>query len=105
MTMMPPGAKADGLNGGLVFRGSTQYANPEAAGLVNPAQEQLTTSLQQTQQGLEQNAATQAAQMAAGAKQAVQRMLLARNPDALMGLRKIAANPEAILGNTGLTLG
>lgn len=101
MTMMPPGTKVDGLNGGLAFRGATQYANPEAAGLVNPAQEQLKTSMVQTQQGLERNAATQAAQMAAGAKQAIQQMILAKNPNALPGLKDIAMDPD-ILGNLGM---
>ena len=104
MTMMPPRTKIDGLNGGLAFRGTPQYVNPEAAGLVNPAQKQLETAVVQTQQGVNANAATQAAQMAAKAKLLVQRGMLAENPDALKGLGEIAANP-GIPGNTGYGLG
>jgi hypothetical protein len=100
MTMMPPRTKIDGLNGGLAFRGTPQYVNPEAAGLVNPAQKQLETAVVQTQQGVNANAATQAAQMAAKAKLLVQRGMLAENPDALKRLGEIAANPE-ITSNTG----
>lgn len=104
MTMMPPRTKIDGLNGGLAFRGTPQYVNPEAAGLVNPAQEQLKTAVFQTLQGDNANAAPQAAQMAAIAKQFVHSGVLAKEPDALQGLRKLAANP-GILGNTGYVLG
>jgi hypothetical protein len=104
MTMMPPRTKIDELNGGLAFRGTPPYVNPEAAGLVNPAQEQLETAFVQTGQGVNANAATRAAQMVANAKQLVQRGMLAEDPDALKGLSKLAANP-GILGNTGYVLG
>ena len=102
--MMPPRTKIDELNGGLAFRGTPQYENPEAAGLVNPAQKQLETAVFQTDQGVKANAAALAAQMAANAKRFVQRLMLAEDPDALKGLRKLAAKP-GITSNTGYVRG
>jgi hypothetical protein len=102
MTMMPPRTKIDGLNGGLAFRGTPQYVNPEAAGLVNPAQEQLKTAVVQTDQGVKANAAALAAQMAANAKLGALAALDKQHP--LEALREIAAKPE-ITSNTGYVRG
>jgi HEPN domain-containing protein len=76
--------------------------NPEAAGLVNPAQEQLKTAVVQTQQGANENAAAEAAQLAANAKLGALAALHKQHP--LKGLPEIAANP-GITSNTGYVLG
>jgi hypothetical protein len=102
MTMMPPRTKIDGLNGGLAFRGTPQYVNPEAAGLVNPAQGQLKTALIQTGQGVNENAAELALKLAANAKLGALAALDEQHP--LKALREIAAKPE-ITSNTGYVLG
>ena len=102
MTMMPPRTRIDGLNGGLAFRGTPQYENPEAAGVVNPAQKQLETALIQTGQGVNENAAELALKLAANAKLGALAALDKQHP--LEALRKIAANP-GITSNTGYVLG
>lgn len=98
MARLPEGYS---LNGNLAFQGAPAHGNPVASELVNPAAAQIRTAVQQQGATEATRAETQAAQMAVAAKEAIQRALLAQNPNALSGLGTIAKNPE-ILSNIGL---
>lgn len=90
------------LNGGLAFQGAPAHGNHVATELeAGPAPAQMKQSLQQEANRQMTRAEMQAAQMAAGAKNAMHRMLLAGNPGALKGMSAVAADPS-ILTNIGL---
>ena len=100
MARMPAGYS---LNGGLAFQGAPAHGNPVARELESgPSMSQVIQATQQEATRQMTRAEAQASQLAVGAKNAVHQMLLASDPNALRGLKAIAANPE-IPANIGLS--